>query len=210
MSEMSEAHKTDILQAAIVEFGRMGYAAASTNEIVRQAKVSKGLLFHYFTNKEKLYIACQTFILEQYAKYMVTNFKLETPDFFERIVYSLRKKMEFGIKNPSYLSLINHAWLLEGKDNPLQRNEAEAIVLQSVQVQGMQDFFEGVDTSRFRDGIDMAKVVYYTRLVMEAAWARFMHLHNNDAEAMVQNINQYFTAAEEIAELLKYGAYKPG
>lgn len=40
-----------ILNAALKEFAQKGYQNASTNEIVKEAGISKGLLFHYFNNK---------------------------------------------------------------------------------------------------------------------------------------------------------------
>ncbi|EMV4835388.1 helix-turn-helix transcriptional regulator, partial [Listeria monocytogenes] len=46
-----------ILEAAMGEFTEKGYQAASTNKICEKAGVSKGLIFHYFGSKEKLYIA---------------------------------------------------------------------------------------------------------------------------------------------------------
>ncbi|ART74286.1 hypothetical protein BTO20_37105 (plasmid) [Mycobacterium dioxanotrophicus] len=47
-----------ILDAAIVEFGRRGYAGASIAEIASQAGISKPLIYGYFGSKEGLYIAC--------------------------------------------------------------------------------------------------------------------------------------------------------
>ena len=44
---MDEEKKQKIINASIEEFSK-GYSLASTNEIVRKAGVSKGLLFHYF------------------------------------------------------------------------------------------------------------------------------------------------------------------
>ena len=44
-----------ILDAAIAEFAARGYEAASTNRICQQAEISKGLLFHYYQNKKKLF-----------------------------------------------------------------------------------------------------------------------------------------------------------
>ena len=45
-----------ILNAAMEEFARNGYKNTSTNKIVKQAGISKGLLFHYFSNKKELYL----------------------------------------------------------------------------------------------------------------------------------------------------------
>lgn len=44
-----------ILEVAAEEFLQLGYVAASTNTIAKKAAVAKGLIFHYFKNKEGLY-----------------------------------------------------------------------------------------------------------------------------------------------------------
>ncbi len=44
------------MNAAISIFATQGYAHASTDEIVKRAGISKGLLFHYFISK----IFCMT------------------------------------------------------------------------------------------------------------------------------------------------------
>ena len=200
-------HKEDILHAAIAEFGKMGYGAASTNEIVKNAKVSKGLLFHYFTNKKQLYTACQLYVMEQYGKFMAQHFKFPSTDFFDRILHGLRIKMEFGKKNPEFLTITNRARYLEREENLLTRPEANEFITETMQ-QFTTAFFDGIDTGKFRDKVELAKVMDYTRLVMEASWVRFSHRHNNDTEAMVKDIDSYFKEAEEIVSLLRDGAYK--
>ena len=204
---ISAEHKEDILHAAIAEFGRVGYGAASTNEIVKNAKVSKGLLFHYFTNKKKLYTACQLYVMEQYGKFMAKHFEFPSTDLFDRILYGLKIKMEFGRKNPEFLTITNRARYLEAEESLLTRPEAHESIAEFMQ-QFTTAFFDGIDTSRFREGIELAKVMDYTRLAMEASWVRFSHKHNNDIDAMVKDIDSYFKEAEEIVSLLRDGAYK--
>jgi len=45
-----------IINASLKIFASMGYQKASTDDIVREAGISKGLLFHYFESKLGLYI----------------------------------------------------------------------------------------------------------------------------------------------------------
>ena len=45
-----------IINAALQAFGENGYKRASTDVIVKQAGISKGLLFHYFISNSLLYI----------------------------------------------------------------------------------------------------------------------------------------------------------
>jgi AcrR family transcriptional regulator len=51
------ATRRDLLAHARKLFGQKGYADASTDELVRRAKVTKGALYHHFTNKSELYRA---------------------------------------------------------------------------------------------------------------------------------------------------------
>jgi AcrR family transcriptional regulator len=47
-----------MLDAAESEFGRVGFVAASMDDIARASGVTKALLFRYFDTKEGLYDAC--------------------------------------------------------------------------------------------------------------------------------------------------------
>lgn len=213
-----DSHKESILQAAIAEFSRVGYAAASTNEIVRQANVSKGLLFHYFTSKEKLYIACQLHVMEEYGQYMVKHSDYSSPDFFDRILKNLYIKIEYGCRKPNYLTFINRAWFTEAKENPLQRSDAESIVIQNMKGAGqpvsstteeMKNLlFKDINTTLFREEVSLLKLLDYTRLVLEFSWERFSGRYNNDGPSMVQNIGSYLKEVEDIIMLIKHGAYK--
>mgnify|MGYP001006429114 FL=1 len=53
---IDEQKRQRVIRASIEEFAK-GYEVASTNEIVRKAGISKGLLFHYFGNKKNLYMS---------------------------------------------------------------------------------------------------------------------------------------------------------
>lgn len=213
-SAAADAHKEDILLAAVEVFGRSGYAAASTNEIVKQAKVSKGLLFHYFTNKEKLYTACFMYAMEKYGRFMAEQIDLSSPDFFERILTNLRTKMEFGCANKEFLALTNRAWHMEGEVNPLTKPEAVSLVMQQMEgspssmAEAMEmTYLKGLDMSLFRKGVEPAKVMDYVGLALEASWFRFTKKHQGDIEAMVEDMDSYISEAEEIIVLMKSGAY---
>lgn len=53
---LREEKRDAIINAALQEFAQKGYDLASTNEIVKEAGISKGALFHYFSKKEDLFL----------------------------------------------------------------------------------------------------------------------------------------------------------
>lgn len=56
--EKTERTRERILGAAIEEFGKKGYAAATMGEICDKHAIAKGLLYHNFKGKDDLYLAC--------------------------------------------------------------------------------------------------------------------------------------------------------
>lgn len=56
-NRVKRSTKDRILAVATKEFSAKGYDGARVDEIMRQSKVSKNLIYHYFVNKEKLFIA---------------------------------------------------------------------------------------------------------------------------------------------------------
>jgi len=64
----SEHRRTRVLEAANRCFGRTGYAKTSVEVIAQEAGVSKGLVFAFFDNKQKLFEAVLTQTLTEWAQ----------------------------------------------------------------------------------------------------------------------------------------------
>lgn len=56
--EKSKMSYEKILNAAIEEFGTDSYENTSMNSICKKHSISKGLIYHYFENKDELYLCC--------------------------------------------------------------------------------------------------------------------------------------------------------
>jgi AcrR family transcriptional regulator len=52
-----ERTRQEILDVALSEFARNGYAGARVDEIAARTRTTKRMLYYYFTSKERLYIA---------------------------------------------------------------------------------------------------------------------------------------------------------
>lgn len=56
--EKNRKSREHILACAFAEFAAQGYAGASVNAICARGSISKGLLYHYYADRDALYLAC--------------------------------------------------------------------------------------------------------------------------------------------------------
>lgn len=96
-----------MINAALKVFSQSGYRHASTDDIVREAGISKGLLFHYFGSKIGLY----TFLFEYSVRFMLLELSREVKtsetDFFELIRQIERARMQVMKIYPYMQQFIN-------------------------------------------------------------------------------------------------------
>src|SRR5215472_12012371 len=83
-----EATKGALVAAARELFGDQGYARASVDEIVAAAGVTKGALYHHFTDKESLFRAVYERVQLQVSDQAVAEFL--QPDSWEALVGGCR------------------------------------------------------------------------------------------------------------------------
>lgn len=69
--DLKKEKQDRMINAALKVFALNGYRHASTDDIVREAAISKGLLFHYFGSKLGLY----TFVYDYSVRYMTLELK---------------------------------------------------------------------------------------------------------------------------------------
>lgn len=69
--DLKKEKQDRMINAALKAFALGGYRHASTDDIVKDAAISKGLLFHYFESKLGLY----TFIYDYSVRYMTLELK---------------------------------------------------------------------------------------------------------------------------------------
>lgn len=59
-----------IMNYALIEFGEHGYLESSINKICSEGNISKGILYHYFNDKDELYLACVKELFERLTLFL--------------------------------------------------------------------------------------------------------------------------------------------
>ncbi len=89
--DLKKEKQDRMINAAVKIFALNGYTHASTDEIVKEAHISKGLLFHYFESKIGVY----TFIYDYMIKYYALELS-SAVDTSEKNYFTILKQIEDG------------------------------------------------------------------------------------------------------------------
>jgi AcrR family transcriptional regulator len=96
-----ERRRASILKAARDAFSRLGFAAATVDDVAERAGIAKGTLYLYFRSKEEIYLAC---LLEEVHELMRrSREEMEAkPDLRSKLAAYFRVRFEFCEKHEAF------------------------------------------------------------------------------------------------------------
>jgi len=192
-----------IIRAAVEEFAERGYEIASTNAITARAGISKGLLFHYFGSKKNLYM----YVLREMVNREVERFKQALPelhpDLMERLQQIALYKQKLVLQDP-----VAGRFLATALQAPEEVKSEVAGLFRDMEAFTARTRTEGVDTSRFRPGIDPAKAITLVNLCLEGLRAIYEHRVGPETVDDPEAIEAMMTEMREYLDLLKFGSYR--
>lgn len=100
-----------ILSAALHEFGTHPYETASLNTICQEGEVSKGIIYHYFKDKDELYLLCVQECFDALAAY-IKELPLPEGDGMTALKRWFFGALPFFEENPLYANLYAGAVLV--------------------------------------------------------------------------------------------------
>ena len=188
-----EPEKRDrVINAAMKEFAK-GFKAACTDTIVREAGISKGLLFHYFGTKDGLYSfilksACETV----YNEYLVL-IDTEQQDIIEKIWQMTLLKMDLSYKHPALFDFLAKAYV-DLQENP---NEEFAEYFEKTRSIAVERALADIDITLFKEGIDpkkAANIILWTLngySTSQISTGKSMGDYQNEYDRYLEEIKEY-------------------
>lgn len=157
----SKFHSSDsekqvrILNAALKEFAEKGYKNASTNQIVKEAGISKGLLFHYFNNKRDLYLFLYDHFIEIFLEQIKENVDWDDKDLFTRTRQIASLKIKLFQKYPEIFTFFTSVFTeeeFEIKNDMKTRKE-------KIMNNNYKEMLSDIDLTKFKEDLDVEKTL---------------------------------------------------
>lgn len=158
--DLKKEKQDRMINAALKVFALNGYAHASTDDIVKEAGISKGLLFHYFGSKLGLY----SFVYDYSVRYMMLELSTGVSK-DEKSYYKLLTQ----IKTAQVQVMKTYPYMVLFLNKSRQENVSEALLetedKRSILPEEYGRIIEQTDMSGFLSGVDaqwLNKSIEYT------------------------------------------------
>lgn len=202
--DQMEPVKRKLLQAALLEFAEKGYEGGSTNQIVQSAGVSKGMLFHLFSNKKTLFLAVVDACIAYFFAYLDGRLKELSDDLLERLLQIQRVKMELFAEEPHLYRMAVSTFIdcPAGCRDEIKAREAE------FNERYFSLFLNGVDTSKWREQLDVKQSLSFILAAIEALTQKHVR---DQSQARDRGLERLALFQEEIGafcDMIRYGLYK--
>ncbi|MCY0870872.1 MAG: TetR/AcrR family transcriptional regulator [Firmicutes bacterium] len=191
-----------ILEASLREFADKGYDLASTNHIVEQAGISKGVLFKYFDDKTSLFLSVCEAAFKDIAEAIQP---VPCEDLFEFLKNVTLQKIQFSKERP-----LTYRLLLRIAKEPKHPMHAKVMDFATVASREyMSQLAALLPKERLREGLTwehvLAVVTWISNGLLEKYIARMpdtLDEHAEEAfEPIVEDLDLYFS-------IIKDGIYK--
>lgn len=202
--KLSEEKRKAIMDACIEEFALNGYDNASTNNIVKKAGISKGILFHYFGSKKNLFLYVFDYAVEYFVKKYYLSISKQPSDLFERLIWISMEKMRMTFEEPLLGKLVYEAMLSIPKDLSEEMTQR----INEVYATHMPPMFEGLDTSKFRKGVNPRKAIELVGLCLNGLADKIMKANAHKSyDEFLEQMKSTVDEFNEYMEYIKYGIY---
>jgi AcrR family transcriptional regulator len=199
--QMEPEKRSRIINAAIKEFNK-GFKNAHTDEIVHEAGISKGLLFHYFGNKESLYEFIFMYSLDVVTKEYYELINFEQRDILERMWQAILLKVDLSYKYPMMFDFLTTAY----KEN---HNDISTRVYKWHVTDLSEKFFSDINESLFKEDVDpkMAiNVIRWTQIGYSNS--QLETINSSDLQVFQKEYERFLNEIQEYFKLLKKMFYK--
>lgn len=151
--DLKKEKQDRMINAALKVFAGQGYRHASTDDIVREAAISKGLLFHYFQSKLGVY----HFVYDYSVRYM----NLELKSFVntrEKDLFEVMKQVEYArmhaMRSYPYMQQFLNRSMAEDCYEALESIEEKRNILQET----YDGIYAQIDYGSLPQGVDGMKL----------------------------------------------------
>lgn len=182
-----------MINAALHLFATNDYKHASTDDIIKEAGISKGLLFHYFGSKQGLYV----FLVDYSVRYLL--FEYERSIGKEKDYFSYHEKLESAkrtvLGNYPYMYIFINRAMLE------QNTEIRGACKEGLKkyYEALEEYKENLEIPKLKEGIEIGKLEQIIQFIVDGLTGEYMEAGKSDADKLYRDIKEYLDLIKKMS-----------
>lgn len=193
--DLKKEKQDRMINAALKVFALHGYRHASTDDIVKEAAISKGLLFHYFESKLGVY----TFVYDYSVRYMTLELRA-TIDQKEKNLFEVMKQVECARMHamrayPYMQQFLNRSMSEDVSEALLAIEDKRNVLLDTYEVINNQ-----IDLSALPAGVDGGKLHKMLDFTVKGLMTERFQDASFQPEMLYEEIAGYLDMMKQILE----------
>ncbi len=193
--DLNKEKQDRMINAALKIFARNGYRHASTDDIVREAAISKGLLFHYFDNKLGVY----TFVYDYSVRYLLLELSTAV-NAKETDLFTLMQQVECGkmhaLRGYPYLQQFLNRAQSENVSAALLATEESRLRLE----EAYEAIYEKADLTGYASEADVRKLRKMLELTIKGLMNERILEDALQPELLYEEILEYLQLSRRLVE----------
>lgn len=190
--ERNRISKQKILKSATEEFARFGYAGASMNHICSNGGISKGILYHYYKDKDELYLSC----LKACFDGLICRFHSLDGQTDAILESYFQARLRYFLENPAHHRIFCDA-VISPQPHLKERITALKAELDQLNAEWLTKLLED---KKLREGLTLEQTVHFFRRYQDFANQVLL-----SADEQIQDVQYHSKASKWAVELFLYG-----
>ena len=195
--EKTRLRREIIIAAALREFASQGYKGFVINELCKVDGISKGVLYHNFSGKSDLYLAC---VQESFEKALAIF--LGEDGQVPTLVAYMERRHQFYQEFPEHSHIFFEAMIATPKELEVEIAPQKAVFL-DLNEQVCQKL---LSESKLKEHIDEKKAMAYLRLIQDMF--RSYYLTVSSDSSLTDLVSGYENQLSQVLDMMVYGIIK--
>ena len=200
--ERQKKSKEKILQAAITEFSASGYDKVTMENICTRHGISKGLMYHYYSGKDDLFLLCVQNMYQMMQQYLEENMaELEKKDALHALKEFWMLRESFFGEHPPFKNIFENA-LLRTPPHLFEKIEE---IRGPIEALNRQFLHRTIGKIELRENLKKENVSIYLE-AMESVFWKLVEQYRR--EQRISDVHSLMEAAGELWDMVLLGVVR--
>lgn len=200
--ERQKKSKEKILQAAITEFSASGYDKVTMENICTRHGISKGMMYHYYSGKDDLFLLCVQNMYQMMRQYLEENMaELEKKDALHALKEFWMLRESFFGEHPPFKNIFENA-LLRTPPHLFEKIEE---IRGPIEALNRQFLHRTIGKIELRENLKKENVSIYLE-AMESVFWKLVEQYRR--EQRISDVHSLMEAAGELWDMVLLGVVR--